>query len=135
MPRPNHTERPRRVRLVCGMAFDLTEAVHPNARIVSIAGEFDLSVADQAERVLGRASSDPERALVLDLTRCSFLDSTAVALIVGAARALTNGQSKIAIATRPESTVADMLQLTGIDRTVPVLATLAEALEAAVAAE
>ena len=123
------------VRLAYGMPFDLTEAVHPNARIVSIAGEFDLSVADKAERVLGRASSDPERALVLDLTRCSFLDSTAVALIVGAARALTNGQSKIAIASRPESSVADMLRLTGIDQTVPVLATLAEALEAAVAAE
>jgi anti-anti-sigma factor len=123
------------MRLVRRMAFDLTEAVHPNARIVSIAGEFDLSVADQAERVLDRASSDPERALVLDLTRCSFLDSTAVALVVGAARALTNGQSKIAIASRPESAVADMLRLTGIDQTVPVLATLAEALEAAVAAE
>jgi anti-anti-sigma factor len=117
------------------MTFDLTEAVHPNARIVSIAGEFDLSVANQAERVLGRASSDPERALVLDLTRCSFLDSTAVALIVGAARALTNGQSKIAIASQPESMVADVLRLTGIDQTVPVLSTLAEALEAAVAAE
>ena len=31
--------------------------------------------------------------------------------------------------------MADMLRLTGIDQTVPVLATLAEALEAAVAAE
>jgi anti-anti-sigma factor len=117
------------------MAFELTEAVHPNARIVSIAGEFDLPVADRAEGALARASSDPERALVLDLTQCTFLDSTAVALIVGAARALTNGQSKIAIAAQPESTVADMLRLTGIDRTVPVLETLAAALEAAVAAE
>jgi anti-anti-sigma factor len=117
------------------MAFELTEAVHPDARIVSIAGEFDLSAADRAERALTGASSDPERALVLDLTQCTFLDSTAVALIVGAARALTNGQSKIAIASQPESTVADMLRLTGIDKTVPVLATLAEALEAAVAAE
>jgi anti-anti-sigma factor len=117
------------------MPFDLTEDVQPNARIISIAGEFDLSVASRAERVLARASADPDRALVLDLTRCTFIDSTGVALIVGAARALTNGQSKIAIARRPESPVGDMLRLTGIDQTVPVVATLAEALEAAVASE
>ena len=113
----------------------MTESVHPNARVVAITGDFDLSVAGQAERVLARASSDPDRALVLDLTRCSFIDSTALALIVGAARALTNGQSKIAIASLPESSVRELLRLTGIDQTVPVLATLAEALEAALAAE
>jgi len=117
------------------MSFELTEAVHPNARVVAIAGEFDLSVSGEAEPVLSRSSADPDRALVLDLLRCTFLDSTALALIIGAARALTNGQSKIAIACLPDSPVRELLRLTGIDQTVPVLGTLAEALEAAMATE
>ena len=117
------------------MAFDLSEAVLANARIVAIAGEFDLGVADRARPVLDRASGDPERALVLDLLQCTFLDSTAIALIVGAARALTNGQSKIAIACMPDTDVRDMLRLTGIDKTIPVAPTVSEALEAALAAE
>jgi anti-sigma B factor antagonist len=117
------------------MPFELTESVHPNARVVAITGDFDLSVSGQAEPVLSRASSDPDRALVVDLTDCTFMDSTALALIVGAARALTNGQSKIAIACLRESPVRELLRLTGIDQTVPVLATLAEALEAALATE
>lgn len=117
------------------MSFELTEAVHPNARVVAITGEFDLTVSDEAKPVLSRASADPDRALVLDLLRCTFLDSMALALIVGAARALTNGQSKIAIACVPDSPVRELLRLTGIDQTVPVLGTLAEALEAAMATE
>jgi anti-anti-sigma factor len=117
------------------MSFDLSEAVLSNARIVAIAGEFDLAAAERAKPVLDRASADPERALVLDLLQCTFLDSTAIALIVGAARALTNGQSKVAIASVPDSEVRDMLRLTGIDKTIPVLGTVSEALEAALATE
>ena len=117
------------------MSFDLSEAVLSNARIVAIAGEFDLGGAESAEPVLQRASADPERALVLDLIRCTFIDSAGIAMIVGAARALTNGQSKVAIACPADSEVRDMLRLTGIDRTVPVVETVSEALKAALATD
>ena len=115
--------------------FSLSEEVRDDARVVSIAGEFDAVGAEEARPALMAASSDPERALVIDLTDCRFLDSMAIALIVGASRPLINGQIKIAIAARRGSEVAQILEMSGIDRTIPVLPTAKLALESALAIE
>lgn len=113
------------------MNFELAEAIDAEARIVAIRGEFDYAVAERANVVLGIASADPQRVLVIDLTGCTFLDSTGIAAIVGAARALTNGQIRIAIACMPNSDVLAMLQLAGIDRTIQILPSVDAALAAA----
>lgn len=117
------------------MAFAVFEEVTADARIVSIQGEFDALSAAEAGPVLLRASADPDRVLVIDLTTCTFLDSSAIAAIVGAARALMNGQIKIAIACEPGSEPMRILRLAGIDRTVPVLPDAALALESALATD
>jgi anti-anti-sigma factor len=113
--------------------FELAEAIDARTRIVAIRGEFDFAVAERANYVLGVASADPERVLVIDLTACTFVDSTALAAIVGAARALTNGQIRIAIACLPGSDVLAMLQLAGIDHTIRILPSVDAALAAALA--
>ena len=115
--------------------FALSEEVRVDARIVAISGEFDQAAADEAGPALFAASADPERALVIDLTSCRFLDSTAIALIVGAARPLINGQIKVAIAARAESEVVQTLRLAGIDKTIPVLPTAELALRSALEIE
>jgi anti-anti-sigma factor len=115
--------------------FGLSQEVRANARVVAIAGEFDAAGAQEAGAMLMAASADPNRVLVIDLTECEFLDSTAIAVIVGAARPLINGQIKIAIAARDDSEVAHLLQLSGIDRTIPVLPTAELALQSALAIE
>jgi anti-anti-sigma factor len=113
--------------------FAVSEELLPGARVVRITGEFDAAVTDQASPVLMTAAADPDRALVIDLLGCTFLDSTAIALIVGAARPLINGQVKVAIAATRDSEPVQILRLAGIDRTIPVLPTtelaLASALE------
>jgi anti-anti-sigma factor len=103
------------------LRFTVAQEVLPNARIITIAGEFDASAADEARPVLMTAAADPDRVLVIDLTGCEFLDSMAIALIVGASRPLINGQIKIAIAASRESEALQILRLAGIDKTIPVL--------------
>ena len=115
--------------------FALTEDVRADARIVAIAGEFDATCAEEARPILTAASSDPDRALVINLIDCEFLDSTAIALIVAAARPLINGQIKVAIAARSESEVVQILRLAGIDRTIPILPTAELALWSALEIE
>lgn len=115
--------------------FAVSEEVRADARIVAIAGEFDAARADEAGPVLMTAASDPERVLVIDLTGCEFLDSTAIALIVGAARPLINGQVKVAIAARRGSEVVQILRLAGIDKTIPILPTAELALWSALEIE
>ena len=101
--------------------FEVSQEVLPNARIITISGEFDTAAADEARPVLMAAAADPDRALVIDLTGCEFLDSMAIALIVGASRPLINGQIKIAIAAARGSEALQILRLAGIDKTIPVL--------------
>jgi anti-anti-sigma factor len=115
--------------------FALSQEVRADARIVAIAGEFDRTSADEAGPALMAASSDPDRVLVIDLTSCEFLDSTAIALIVGAARPLINGQIKIAIAAKRDSMVVQILRLAGIDKTIPILPTAKLALWSALEVE
>lgn len=115
--------------------FTLSHEVLESARIVSITGEFDAASAGEAEPVLMAAAADPERVLVIDLVECAFIDSTAMALIVGAARPLINGQIKIAIAAREGSEVVQILQMAGIDRTIPILPTAELALQSALEIE
>jgi anti-anti-sigma factor len=82
--------------------FAISQEVLPNARVVTISGEFDSPVAEEAGPVLMAASSDPDRVLVIDLTACEFLDSTAIALIVGAARPLILPDVELALASALE---------------------------------
>ena len=115
--------------------FAVSEEVLPDARVVTISGEFDAASAREAGPLLVTASSDPERALVIDLLGCTFLDSTAIAEIVGAARPLINGQVKIAIAAARGSDALQILRLAGIDRTIPVLPSIELALASALEIE
>ena len=115
--------------------FAVSQEVLPDARIIKISGDFDAASVDQANAVLSAASSDPQRALVIDLLACSFLDSMAIAAVVGAARPLINGQIKIAIAAGRDSEVMQILRLAGIDRTIPILPTTELALASAIEVE
>ena len=117
------------------MTIRVTEEIRDEARIVAIAGELDLEGAPQARAVFDGASADHGRALVIDLTACTFIDSTGISAIVTAARPLQNGQSKIAIAAAPESEPRRALELSGIDRSIVVATTVAEALVAALSSD
>jgi anti-anti-sigma factor len=115
------------------MEFEISEQVRDAVRVVSVRGEFDLDHASQAREVLGRAAADLERALVIDLIECTFLDSTAIAVIVGASRPLQNGQAKVAIASTPDSDPWEILALAGVDQSVVVASSVETAMAAALA--
>jgi anti-anti-sigma factor len=54
----------------------------PDSRLFAVEGELDLAVADQLQEALDRAAGDGKRALMLDLGRCDFIDSTGIAVIM-----------------------------------------------------
>jgi anti-sigma B factor antagonist len=117
------------------MTIEVTEEVRARARIVSIVGELDLEGAPTARGVFEGASSDGVRALVVDLTACTFIDSTGISAIVSAARPLQNGQAKVAIAALQGSEPRRALELAGIDRSIVVSDTVEEAVVVAVSSD
>jgi anti-sigma B factor antagonist len=92
--------------------------------VVTAAGELDAYVAPELTAALDRAGGE---ALVADLTAVSFLDSTALGLLVRAVRdrGQSGGQTRVVL---PQSTARRIFEITTLDRVLPVSPSLAHAL-------
>ena len=66
------------------------------------------------------------------LTDCDFIDSTGLATLLHGAKPAQNGESSVALVSRGGE-VRKLLELTAIDRTIPVFDTLDEAVVAVLA--
>lgn len=112
-----------------GLEFD--EEVSDGLRVVSVRGVVELATAPRLEEPLRRAAGDADRALVVDLTECKFVDSVGLATLLQGAKPLQNGEANV-VFVAPDGPVRKLLALTAVDRTIPVFATLAEARDAVV---
>ena len=88
--------------------------------VVHVDGELDLATANVLEDTLERASTP----LVIDLTRCGFLDSSAIRVLIATA---TNARGAIGLVV-PDPGMRRVLEIAGLDTLVPIHPTLAEAL-------
>ena len=69
---------------------------------------------------------------MIDLGEFEFIDSTGLAALLHGAKPAQNGQSHVAIVS-PPGNVRRMLELTAIDRTIPVFETVDQAVAAVLA--
>jgi anti-sigma B factor antagonist len=94
--------------------------------IAAITGDIDMStVAGLRERLFELADSG--QPLIVDLNRVTFIDSTGLGVLIGAARrAAAHGTSLHAVCSRPQT--RRLLWLTGVDRRIPLTATVDAAL-------
>lgn len=94
-------------------------------------GELDLSTAPDLEGPLEAALESGEGSLLIDLSDCEFIDSTGIALIVRAWQRLSSGQNGRALALcSSNEQVRRVLEITGLELSIPVHATREDALAA-----
>lgn len=103
-------------------------------RVISVRGELDLNTAADLEPLLEAAVSAGDVSLLIDLTECEFLDSTGIALIVRAWQRLDRsadgeGRGRVTICSFNDQ-VRRVLDVTGIEVSIPVHRTRDEGLEA-----
>ena len=96
--------------------------------VARVSGEIDASNAPWLDERLRAAISNEADGLLVDLTRTSYLDSAAIALLFGLATALRQHQQQLALVVPEGSPIARMVQLTGLAETVPAHPTLEAAL-------
>jgi anti-anti-sigma factor len=97
------------------------------ATLVSVEGELDLSTAEGLAEPI-RLAVNADCPLILDLSACTFVDSTGLRFELHAHTALAESGRAMAVVTdKPH--VRELFSLTAIDLSVPVVATLDEALE------
>ena len=100
-------------------------------RTIAVQGELDLSTAPELEGPLEQALDSGEGSVLIDLSQCEFIDSTGIALIVRAWQRLDSGGNGrgLVICSHNEQ-VRRVLEITGLELSIPVHSTRDEALAA-----
>lgn len=93
-----------------------------NGAIVSLAltGEFDIAGASSVEQALARIEQDAPATVVLDLRGLTFMDSTALRLII-AADARAREQSRRLVLVRGPDPVHRILHMTRLDERLEIV--------------
>jgi anti-sigma B factor antagonist len=97
-------------------------------REILVKGELDLAVADQLQEALDRAGEEYARILI-NLESCEFIDSTGIAVIVGAYKQLAEEGCRIAV-YRASSQALRVLSITGLTASGLVFESADQALSA-----
>ena len=93
--------------------------------VVELVGQADVSTQSMAEAFAAEVAKAPQ-LLVVDLSSLSFIDSSALGVIVRTYRALHLSGGKLAL-VNPSPAVARILELVDIAHTIPVYASIEEA--------
>jgi anti-sigma B factor antagonist len=94
--------------------------------IVSASGELDAFVAPDLTSALERAGKTPR--LVVDLASVSFLDSTALGVLVRSVREIRSRGGDVRVVL-PAGTARRIFEITTLDRALPTAESRAQALE------
>jgi len=110
--------------------FALTEqSLDDQRHVVAVAGEIDLFTAPELKSAVVSAIEAGRTRIVVDLSETTFLDSTALGVLIGALKRLRSRDGVMTLVNR-DANIAKTFEITGLDQ----IFTIAETREAAVAA-
>jgi anti-sigma B factor antagonist len=110
--------------------FALTEENLDDERhVVAVAGEIDLFTAPELKAALAAALEAGRTRIVVDLTETSFLDSTALGVLIGAVKRLRSRDGVLTI-VNTDRNIAKTFEITGLDQIFTIRPTRGEAIEA-----
>jgi anti-sigma B factor antagonist len=98
-----------------------------SAAVITVRGELDIHTAENLRKVLHQVNAwRVGRRLVIDLTECSFMDSTALGVLMTASQRL--GEAPLNVAAHVGA--LRVLTISGFDEVLRIHKTRAEALAA-----
>lgn len=99
--------------------------------VVLVAGDLDAATAPKLHDELVRLADAGVDRIVLDLRRMTFVDSFGLGVIVNAKKRLSqDGNALCLVADADQRTLRRVLEITGLDRVLPVHPTVSEAADA-----
>ena len=101
------------------MPLSITTSDKDNERVVSVAGEVDVSNAPELREALDRAFEGGATAIEVDLTEVPYIDSTGIGVLVGAAHRAHDKGVGLSV-SHPQHNVARVLGLLGVGRELDV---------------
>ena len=101
-----------------------------NVELAHVAGEVDASNVEDLTKRLLESVSNKAKALVIDLTDTSYIDSSGISLIFDAAARMRNRRQQLRLVVPPKSFVSEVLAAVSMADSVPIDAGVPEALRA-----
>lgn len=98
------------------MPFKVSSEQEEGTFVILVEGELDMNTATQLEREL-EVPLKANSSLLIDLSRCEFIDSTGIALLVRAWQQL--GEDRRFALCGVSNQVERVLDVTGLDTTIP----------------
>lgn len=97
--------------------------------IVEVAGEIDLFTAPELKTAITTGLDGGSDKVVIDLSDTTFLDSTALGVLIGAVKRLRDNDGAMTIVNTDEN-IAKTFEITGLDQILEIYATCDQAVAA-----
>lgn len=104
--------------------FKVSSEQDSGVPVIVVEGELDMNTATQLEQELKAPLSKPGSALLIDLSRCEFIDSTGIALLVRAWQQLDGRFALCGVGDQVER----VLDITGLEESIPTHASRSDAI-------
>lgn len=105
------------------------EALDDERHIVAVRGEIDLFTAPELKSALADAIEEGRLRIVVDLSETTFLDSTALGVLIGAVKRLRTREGRLTIVNTDDN-IAKTFEITGLDQIFTIRASRDEAVTA-----
>jgi anti-sigma B factor antagonist len=105
------------------------ESLDAERHVVAVRGEIDLFTAPELKSALSEAIESGHTRIVVDLTDTTFLDSTALGVLIGAVKRLRSRDGRLTI-VNVDDNIAKTFEITGLDQIFPISSTRDEAVKA-----
>lgn len=110
--------------------FVLTEeSLDSERHVVAVRGEIDLFTAPDLKTMLLGAIDSGKSRIVVDLSETTFLDSTALGVLIGAVKRLRARDGLLTL-VNTDANIAKTFEITGLDQIFQISATRDEAIAA-----
>ena len=110
--------------------FALNEdSLDADRHVVAVRGEIDLFTAPELKQKLTDAIESGKNRIVVDLSDTTFLDSTALGVLIGAVKRLRSREGALVI-VNVDQNIAKTFEITGLDQIFTILSTRDDAIAA-----
>src|ERR1041384_6574921 len=109
------------------------ESLGEGRHVVAVRGEIDLFTAPELKKMLADAIENGATQVVVDLSETTFLDSTALGVLIGAVKRLRSRDGQLVIVNVDEN-IAKTFEITGLDQIFTILPSREAAVDAVAAA-
>lgn len=103
--------------------------ISPDSHVIEVSGDVDLFTAPEFKERVIQVIEQGKTHLVIDLTNVSFIDSTALGVLVGALKRVRPDGGSIAVVA-PDERIRGLFEMMGLDAAFAIHGTRADAVRA-----